>query len=104
MPACPPAITTFLIGNAALALPRASNWRLDADHQLGPHVFVKAQCLRRRGTDGFALINMLAPDAPPSLLPLPSSESSGIYQMTNLRRDDYKLDRDLDPPNPVRAV
>jgi hypothetical protein len=45
--------------------------------------------LRRRGTDGFAFINTLAPDAPPSLLPLPGADAAGIYQLTNLRRDDY---------------
>jgi len=88
-PAGPPALTTFAIGNAALALPRAGNWTLDADHQLSAHVFVAAKYLRRRGTDGFAFINTQAPDAAPSLLPLPSAESAGIYQLTNLRRDDY---------------
>ena len=88
-PAGPPALTTFAIGNTGLALPRAGNWTLDADHQLSTHVFVTAKYLRRRGTDGFAFINALAPDAPPSLLPLPSGESGGLYQLTNLRRDDY---------------
>ena len=88
-PAGPPALTTFTIGNAALALPRATNWTLDADHQLSTHVYVTAKYLRRRGTDGFAFINTLAPDAPPSLLPLPDADSAGIYQLTNLRRDDY---------------
>jgi hypothetical protein len=88
-PAGPPAPTTFTIGNAALALPRAGNWTLDADHQLFTHVYVTAKYLRRRGTDGFAFINTLAPDAPPSLLPLPSADSAGIYQLSNLRRDDY---------------
>jgi len=88
-PAGPPALTTFTIGNAALALPRAANYTLDANHQLSTHVYATAKYLRRRGTDGFAFINTLAPDAPPSLLPLPNAESSGIYQLANLRRDDY---------------
>lgn len=88
-PAGPPALTTFAIGNAPLALPRASNWTLDADRQLSTHVYVTAKYVRRRGTDGFAFINTLVPDAPPSLLPLPSAESAGIYQLANLRRDDY---------------
>jgi hypothetical protein len=88
-PAGPPALSTFAIGNAPLVLPRAGNWTLDADHQLSTHVYVTANYLRRRGTDGFAFVNTLAPDAPPSLLPLPSAQSAGIYQLTNLRRDDY---------------
>jgi Carboxypeptidase regulatory-like domain/TonB-dependent Receptor Plug Domain len=88
-PTGPPAPTTFAIPSSGLVLPRASNWTLDVDHQLSSHVFVTAKYLRRRGTDGFAFVNVLAPDAPPSLLPLPASNSAGIYQLTNLRRDDY---------------
>ena len=85
----PPALTTYAIGNSGLVLPRATNWTLDADHQLFAHVYIKAKYLRRRGTDGFAFINLLAPDAPPSLLPLPGTDAAGTYQLTNLRRDDY---------------
>ena len=88
-PTGPPAPTTFAIPNAGLSLPRASNWTLDADHQLLTHVYVSAKYLRRRGTDGFAFVNTIAPDAPPSLLPLPTANSGGVYQLTNLRRDDY---------------
>ncbi len=88
-PAGPATPTTFTLGNAPLALPRASNWTLDADHQLTGRIYLTAKYLRRRGTDGFAFLNTLAPDAPPSLLPLPNSDAAGIYQLTNLRRDDY---------------
>jgi outer membrane receptor protein involved in Fe transport len=85
----PPGVTTFAIGNASLHLPRAGNWTLDAEHQLSTHLSVTAKYLRRRGTDGFAFVNTSAPDAPPSLLPLPNAESAGIYQLANLRRDHY---------------
>jgi hypothetical protein len=85
----PPSLTSFAIANSGLVLPRASNWTLDADHQLFTHVYLTAKYLRRRGTDGFAFINTLAPDAPPSLLPLPGADAAGVYQLTNLRRDDY---------------
>jgi hypothetical protein len=34
-------------------------------------------------------VNVLAPDAPASLLPLPGDIGGGNYQLTNLRRDDY---------------
>jgi Carboxypeptidase regulatory-like domain/TonB-dependent Receptor Plug Domain len=88
-PAGPATLTTFTIPNSGLDLPRASNWTLDVDHQLSEHVYITAKYLRRRGTDGFAFINTLAPDAPPSLLPLPNADSGGIYQLTNLRRDNY---------------
>jgi len=87
-PTAPSSPTTFAIGSG-LALPRASNWTLDADYQLFTHVYVTAKYLRRRGTDGFAFVNTLAPDAPPSLLPLPTPDAGGLYQLENLRRDDY---------------
>ncbi len=85
----PPALTTFAIPDGGLTLPRAVNWTLDADRQLATHVYMAVKYLRRRGTDGFAFVNMLSPDAPPSLLPLPNSDSAGVYQLANLRRDDY---------------
>ncbi len=88
-PAGPAALTIFTIPNAGLVLPRAGNWTLDVDHQLSEHVHLTAKYLRRRGTDGFAFINTLAPDAPPSLLPLPNGATGGNYQLTNLRRDNY---------------
>jgi len=88
-PAGPPTPTTFTIGNSPLLLPRADNWTIDATHQVSTRVHVTAKYLRRRGTDDFAFINTLAPDAPPSLLPLPNADGAGIYQLTNLRRDDY---------------
>jgi hypothetical protein len=88
-PAGPATLTIFTIPNSGLVLPRAANWTLDVAHQLSEHVVVTAKYLRRRATDGFAFINTLDPNAPPSLLPLPNAASGGIYQLTNLRRDDY---------------
>jgi hypothetical protein len=70
-------------------LPRASNWTLGADQQLWTRFFLAAKYLRRRGTDGFSFVNTLAPDEPASLLPYPSPQSNALYQLTNLRRDDY---------------
>jgi hypothetical protein len=87
-PVGPPTTATFEIGRG-IALPRASNWTLGVDQQLWTHVFVAAKYLRRRGTEEFAFVNTLAPDAPPSLLPTPTSQSDATYQLTNLRRDDY---------------
>jgi hypothetical protein len=88
-PAGPPAAATFAIGNGPLALPRATSWTLDATHQLSTRVTLSAKYLRRRTTDGFAFIDTLAPYAPASLLPLPEAESAGVYQLENLRRDDF---------------
>ena len=88
-PAGPPAAATFMIGNGPFALPRATNWTLDVSHQLTSRLTLTAKYLRRRSSDGFAFIDALAPNAPPSLLPLPEAESGGVYQLENLRRDDY---------------
>jgi hypothetical protein len=88
-PAGPPTQTTFTIGNGPLVLPRATNWTLDVSRQLSARLTLTAKCLRRRGTDGFTFIDTQAPNAPPSLLLLPASESGGVYQLENLRRDDY---------------
>ncbi|HUB80524.1 MAG TPA: TonB-dependent receptor [Bryobacteraceae bacterium] len=89
VPAGPPAATVFSIPNTSLLLPRAGNWNAGVDQQISPHFFVTANYLRRRGTDGFVFVNPLAPDAPPSLLPVPGGAAGGDYQLTNLRRDDY---------------
>src|SRR5262249_28944344 len=74
---------------AHLVFPRASNWNLNVDHQLSEHINLAARYLRRRGKDELTFVNTSDPNAPPSLLPLPAGNSPGIYQLTNLRRDDF---------------
>jgi TonB-dependent Receptor Plug Domain len=88
-PAGPPALTTYGIPTAGLVLPRATNWTLGVDHEITERLILTAKYLRRRGTDGFSFLNTLAPGAPPSLLPLPNGDMGGMYQLMNLRRDDY---------------
>ncbi len=88
-PAGPPVEATFAIPHTGLALPRAVDWTLAADHQISSRVFITAKYLMRRGTGGFAFINTLAPNAPPSLLPYPTPQAAAAYQLTNFRRDRY---------------
>ena len=88
-PEGPPAPTTFAIPSTPLLLPRAANWNAAVDQQVSTHLFLTGKYVRRRGTDGFVFVNPLAPDAPPSLLPVPGGEAGGNYQLMNLRRDDY---------------
>jgi hypothetical protein len=83
-----PVPTTFVSGTD-LKLPRATNWSLSVDHELKAHLTLSAKYLRRRGTDGFDFVNLLAPNAPPSILPLPNGAAAGEFQLSNLRRDDY---------------
>ena len=88
IPTGPPLPTTFTLG-PGLKLPRATNASLSVDHQISARLTASAKFLHRRGTDGFAFVNALAPDAPPSLLPLPNGSLPGLYQLASLRRDDY---------------
>jgi len=85
----PQGVTTFARGAGALALPRATNWSAGIDHQLGGRVYVSANYLRRRASDGFVYVNTLAPSAPPSELPLPAGVLDGAYLLTNQRRDSW---------------
>ena len=88
-PTGPPVVSRFEILRGDLALPRAGNWTLSADQQLSTRLFVGVKLLRRRGSNGFAFVNTLEPNAPPSLLPGPNSQGNALYQLNNLRRDDY---------------
>jgi hypothetical protein len=88
-PEGPPAPSTFTLPSGPLRLPAATNWSLNVDRQITPHLFASVKYLRRRGTDGFDFVNTLAPEAAPSVLPLPGGSAPGVYQLENLRRDDY---------------
>jgi hypothetical protein len=89
VPVGPPVLTTFARGPAPLQQPRATNWSLGIDQEFSPRLSASVKYLRRRGTDGFDFVNVLAPDAPPALLPLPNSASAGLYQLAHLRRDHF---------------
>jgi hypothetical protein len=88
VPVVPPSPTTFDSGSG-LKLPKATNWSAGVDREISTHLNASVSYLRRRGRDGFDFINTMAPDAPPSLLPLPSATAGGIFQLSNLRRDDF---------------
>jgi hypothetical protein len=88
VPVGPPVPTTFIPGSE-LKLPRATNWTLGVDHEFSTHFTASVKYLRRRTSDGFDFVNTLDPNAPPALLPLPNGTAAGIYQLANLRKDDY---------------
>ena len=87
IPAGAPVATSFTLGPQALKIPRAANWSAGVDHEVTSHILASVKYLRRRGTDGFDFLNVLAPGAPPSLLPLPNGSAGGLYELANLRRD-----------------
>lgn len=88
VPTRPPVITSFAPASG-LQLPRADNWTVSVDHEISMRLFVSATYLRRRGTDQLDFVNTLAPNAPPSLLPLANGTAPGLYQLANQRRDDF---------------
>jgi hypothetical protein len=88
VPVGPPSAATFTLGSN-LKLPRATNWSAAVDREISTHLNASVSYLRRRGTDGFDFVNTLEPNAPPSLLPLPSATAAGVYRLSNLRRDDF---------------
>jgi hypothetical protein len=83
------AVPTVFRVSGPLALPRASNWTGGVDHQFRERLHASASYLRRRGTDGFTFVNTEDPGAPPSELPVPNAVDGGVYDLTNLRRDNY---------------
>lgn len=89
VPVGPPALTSFAPPTGPLKLPRATNWSLSVDQEVTSHILATFKYLRRRGTDGFDFLNTLAPNGTPSLLPFPNGSVPGIYQLDNLRRDDF---------------
>ncbi len=85
------AVTVFGIGGypfGNLVLPRATNWTIGVDHEISSRVLLSAKYLRRRNRDGFAYVDTSYPPSPLSVLPLPD-QPGGIYQLSNLRRDNY---------------
>ena len=88
VPTGPPALTQFVPGSH-LKLPHAANWSLSVDQQISARLSASITFLRRRGTGEFSFLNTLAPEAAPSILPLPNGSTPGIYELANLRRDDF---------------
>lgn len=87
--AAAPVVSHFEILRSGLKLPRSTNWTFSADQQLSARLFAGLKLLRRHGSDGFLFVNTLDPNAPPSLLPGANSLVNALYQLSNLRRDDY---------------
>ena len=79
--------TVFQVGQ--FQLPRATNWNIDIDHQIASNTYLSGKYLRRRDDDGFVFSYALASGAGPSLLPLPNTIAPGVYQLANVRQDDY---------------
>jgi hypothetical protein len=86
-----PLLTSYTIDNRQLKLPRYENWRAGIDQGLPHRIEASVDYLRRSGRDGFAYVNTSFPaPAMPAWQPLFGSPGlSGVYTLTNLRRDRY---------------
>lgn len=84
-----PAVTTFMLGNSPLEVPKYTNWTASVDHRISESLYAKANYVRRRSSNGLTYVNTLQTDASPSESPLPGSVFDGRYQLSNLRRDSY---------------
>lgn len=80
-----PTVARYEITRNGLKLPGAGNWTAGIDQQITSRIFVGTKFLRRKGSDGFAFLNVLDPTAPPAITP----QNNALYQLTNLRHDDY---------------
>lgn len=87
VPSEPAQPTVFEVGQ--FQLPRATNWNLNVDHQVASNTYITGKYLRRRVDDGFVFSYALASGTAPSLLPLPNTIAPGVYQLANVRRDEY---------------
>lgn len=80
--------TVFLPGHN-LRLPRYGQVSAGVEHDFGRGIYVTADWLRKRGTDGLVYAATASP-APIVELPIfPGAESGGTYVLTNQRRDRY---------------
>ncbi len=83
-----PLTTTFLVGQG-LRMPRYDNWSVGAEHDLGHRISVKAELLRKRGSDGF----VYAPQGGPEAITIQPQALGygygGTYVLSNARRDAY---------------
>ena len=73
-----PATSFFTIGSH-LKMPRYQNLTLGLEQLLPARILLSVNLLRRRGNHGFTYVNVAAP----------SEQVEAIYQLQNLRRDQY---------------
>jgi hypothetical protein len=70
-------LTNFALPNS-LRVPRVLNWSVAVEHKLPASIYMKVNFTEKRGRQGFVYLN----DNPASTL-------SGIYRLTNARREKY---------------
>jgi len=72
----PPVVTSFVVDERMLKLPRFNNWSLGVERKMPGSIYLQLRFLEKRGRDGWAFVN-------------PSGELSGSFQLEDLERDRY---------------
>jgi outer membrane receptor protein involved in Fe transport len=73
-----PVLSSFVTGSGYRS-PRFSTWNLAVDHRMGPNVTLRAQAIRRRGSNGLTYVGSSNLTTVPDV----------VYRLTNARTDAY---------------
>jgi hypothetical protein len=82
-PISPPVLTQFRATPALLERPRSLNWSVGLERKLPAAVYLKAEFIEKRGTEGLEYTNLSGGTAPTGI------PASGIFELQNQREDDY---------------
>ncbi len=74
-----PVRSLFEIGARRFASPRFHTLNAAIDHRIGPNIYLRAQWLKRRGTDGLAY----------TLMGTPEVTADSVFRLENARADRY---------------
>ncbi len=77
-PAGPPVETLFRVDQQRLTAPRFVNWSLGLEHKLPAAIYMRVEMLQKRGSRGFAFINLDQP-----------GPGRSLFELGNQRRDRY---------------
>jgi hypothetical protein len=78
--AFPPVNISFAVNGRELKSPRFLNWSVGIERRLPASVYLRAEFVQKRGSNGFAFVNV------GSNVP---GQSAGVYELGNNRRDRY---------------
>jgi len=72
----PPVVTSFVVDEWMLKLPRFTNWSLGIERKMPHSIYLQLQFLDKRGRDGWTFVN-------------PGGGFSGNFQLEDVERDRY---------------
>jgi hypothetical protein len=72
----PPVLTSFVVDERMLRIPRFTNWSLGLERKMPHAIYLQVQFLDKRGRDGWSFVN-------------PGGSISGNFQLEDFERDRY---------------